>query len=203
MLSQTTPKEVPTSFAILYPDHKSLSHKHKQSWRTGAASLYSSIFEKVHPRDSLLAQKVKRLPAIWETRVWSLGWKDHLEKKMATHSSILVWKIPWMEEPGRLMYSCLENPWTKENPGRLQSLGLQRVKYDWATSLSLSLFILGLWRWPEDHSNNCNNNNNKASIYWLQDIVLTHCHISQQSYEVVGSFSTLILQMKKIEAPRQ
>ena len=41
-----------------------------------------------------------RLPAIWETRVESLGQEDPLEKKMATHSSTLAWKIPWMEEPG-------------------------------------------------------------------------------------------------------
>ena len=45
---------------------------------------------------------VKRLPEMWETQVQSLGWEDPLEKKMAAHSSILAWKIPWMEEPGRL-----------------------------------------------------------------------------------------------------
>ena len=51
---------------------------------------------------SLVAQTVKRLPTLQETRVQSLGWEDLLEKEMATHSSILVWKIPWMEEPDRL-----------------------------------------------------------------------------------------------------
>ena len=60
-----------------------------------------------------------------ETRVWSLGWEDPLEKEMATHSSTLAWRIPWREEPGRL-----------------QSMGLQRAGYDWATSLSLSDSIL-------------------------------------------------------------
>ena len=45
---------------------------------------------------------VKRLPAMWETQVRSLGWEDPLENEMAIHSSILGWKIPWMEEPGRL-----------------------------------------------------------------------------------------------------
>ena len=45
---------------------------------------------------------VRSLPAVWETWVQSLGWEDPLEKEMATHSSILAWKIPWMEEPGRL-----------------------------------------------------------------------------------------------------
>ena len=53
---------------------------------------------------SLVAQTVKCLPAMWETRVRSLGQEDALEKEMATHSSILVWRIPWMEEPGRLVH---------------------------------------------------------------------------------------------------
>ena len=69
-----------------------------------------------------MAQTVKDLPTMRETQVWSLGQEDPLEKEMATHSSILAWKVPWMEEPGRL-----------------QSLGLQRVGRDWATSLSLSV----------------------------------------------------------------
>ena len=62
---------------------------------------------------SLVAQTVKRLPTMWETWVQSLGWEDLLEKEMAIHSSILAWKIPW-----------------KEEPGGLQSMGLQRVGYD-------------------------------------------------------------------------
>ena len=63
-----------------------------------------------------MAQMVKHLPTMWETRAGSLGWEDPLEKEMATHSSTLAWKIPWMEEPGRL--------------GRLQSMGSQRVGHD-------------------------------------------------------------------------
>ena len=51
---------------------------------------------------SLVAQMVKGLPAMWETRVQSLGQKDPLEKEMATHSNTLAWKIPWTEEPGGL-----------------------------------------------------------------------------------------------------
>ena len=51
---------------------------------------------------SLVVQVVKHLPTMRETRVQSLGREDLLEKEMATHSSILAWKIPWMEEPGRL-----------------------------------------------------------------------------------------------------
>ena len=61
----------------------------------------------------LVAQMVKTLPAMQETWVRSLGQKDPLEKGMATHSSILAWKIPWTEESGRL-----------------QSIGLQRVGHD-------------------------------------------------------------------------
>ena len=51
---------------------------------------------------SLVAQMVRNLPAMWETWVGSLGWEDLLEKGMATHSSILAWRIPWTEEPGEL-----------------------------------------------------------------------------------------------------
>ena len=51
---------------------------------------------------SLVAQRSKCLPPIRETRVLSLGWEDPLEKEMAAHSSILAWRIPWTEEPGRL-----------------------------------------------------------------------------------------------------
>ena len=51
---------------------------------------------------SLVAQLVKNLPVVQETRVRSLGWEDPLEKEMATHSSILAWKISWTEEPGGL-----------------------------------------------------------------------------------------------------
>ena len=60
-----------------------------------------------------MAQRVKLLPAMWETRVQYLGREDPLEKEMATHSSILAWRIPWLEEPGRL-----------------QSVGSQRVGHD-------------------------------------------------------------------------
>ena len=62
---------------------------------------------------SLVAQVIKRLPALQETQVRSLGQEDPLEKGMATHSSILAWRTPWTEESGGL-----------------QSLGLQRVGHD-------------------------------------------------------------------------
>ena len=53
-------------------------------------------------RFKLVAQRLKHPPAKRETQVLSLGWEDPLEKEMATHSSILAWRIPWREEPGRL-----------------------------------------------------------------------------------------------------
>ena len=65
---------------------------------------------------SLVAQRVKNPPAKQDTWVRSLGWEDPLERGMATHSSILPWRVPWTEEPVRL-----------------QSIGLQRVRHDWAT----------------------------------------------------------------------
>ena len=58
---------------------------------------------------SLVAQMVKNLPAMWETWVWSLGWEDPLEEGMATHSSILAWRIPWTEEPGGLQSMELQS----------------------------------------------------------------------------------------------
>ena len=63
-------------------------------------------------RDSLVAQTVKSLPAMWDTRVPSLGQKDPLEKETATHSSILAWRIPWTVEPGRLQ-SRGSQSWTQ------------------------------------------------------------------------------------------
>ena len=84
---------------------------------------------------SPMAQMVKRLPIMWETWVQSPGWEDLLEKEMATHSRILAWEIPWMEEAGRL-----------------QTMGSQRVGHNWVTSLSLSLSSSGqsriLFIWP-------------------------------------------------------
>ena len=62
----------------------------------------SQIHIYVHIYASLVAQRLKHLPPMRETRVRSLGWEDPLEKEMATHSSILAWRIPWTEEPGGL-----------------------------------------------------------------------------------------------------
>ena len=65
---------------------------------------------------SLVAQMVKTLPTMWEIPVQILSQEDPREKRMATHSNILAWRIPWTEEPGGL-----------------QSMGLQRIRHDWAT----------------------------------------------------------------------
>ena len=87
-----------------------LSHSRQKSWaqrtdeKTTAANTWWT---------SLVAQMVKRLATMRETRVQSLGQEDPLEKEVATHSSILAWKIPWTEEPGRL-----------------QSMGSRRVRHD-------------------------------------------------------------------------
>ena len=72
--------------------------------RTGSARSRCSNHLRILGNDgSLVVQRVKRLPEMWETQVRSLGWADPLEEKKAIHSSILAWKIPWMEEePGGL-----------------------------------------------------------------------------------------------------
>ena len=71
-----------------------------------------------------VAQMVKRLPTMQETRVRSLGREVPLEQEMATHSNILAWKISWTEEPGRL-----------------QSMGSQRVGHDWTTNTYLLTYF--------------------------------------------------------------
>ena len=74
---------------------------------------FSVIVVSILSAASLVAQRLKRLPAMRETGVQSLGREDPLEKEMATHSSILAWRIPWTEKPSRL-----------------QSTGSQRVGHD-------------------------------------------------------------------------
>ena len=75
-------------FLSIYPREIN-SNSHKKS-------MYTYVFA------SLVAQMVKNPPVMWETWVGSLGWEDPLEKRMATHSSILAWRIPWTEKPGEL-----------------------------------------------------------------------------------------------------
>ena len=82
-------------------------------WQETKASTQSKQSFPVFTRASLVAQTVKYLPAMQEIQVQFLGWEDLLEKGMATHSSILAWRISWTEEHGGL-----------------QSIGLQRVRHD-------------------------------------------------------------------------
>ena len=84
---------------------------------TGSQELANSM---KHSSDFPIAQVVTNLPAMQETWLWSLGQEDTLEKGMATHFSILAWRIPWTEEPGRL-----------------HSVGSQRVGHDWATNTTI------------------------------------------------------------------
>ena len=86
-------------------------------WMLSFKSTFSlspfTVIKRLFNSSSLVAQRLKRLPAMWETWVRSLGREDPLGKEKATHSSILACRIPWMEEPGRL-----------------QSMGSQRVEHD-------------------------------------------------------------------------
>ena len=84
----------------------------KGLWLTNLSGLIKEVYPSL-PRGSLVAQTVKRLPTMRETRVQSLGREDLLEKETATHSSIPAWKIQWTEKPGSL-----------------QSVGSQRVGHD-------------------------------------------------------------------------
>ena len=77
---------------------------------------------------SLVAAMVKNSLAMWEIWVRSLGWEDPLEKGPATHSSSLAWRFPWTEEPGRLL-----------------SMGSQRIRHDWVTFTFTLPFTKFLW----------------------------------------------------------
>ena len=81
--------------------HLSRGSFQPNNW-TRVSCIAGGFFTSWVTRASLVAQTVKSLPAMCQTWVQSLGWEDPLEKKMTTHSSILAWKIPWMEDPGRL-----------------------------------------------------------------------------------------------------
>ena len=88
---------------------------------------------------SLMAERVKRLPTMQETQVPSLGQEDPLEKEMAPHSCTLAWKIPWMEEHGRL-----------------QSMRSQRVGHNWATALSFPFTdFISWWQLQGVYARSC------------------------------------------------
>ena len=95
----------------------------KGAWRKG--NLLASEFLFISLWASLVVQTVQNPPAMRETWVWSLGWEDPLEKGMVTHSSILAWRIPWIEE-------C----------SRLQSMGSQRVGHGCVTFAYFRITVL-------------------------------------------------------------
>ena len=99
-------------------------------WRVHNSRHKGRLFKeylRIIPWASLVAQMVKNLPAMQDTQVRSLGWEVPLEKGMATHSSILAWRIPWTEEPGGL-----------------QSVELQRVGHDWVTNTHVAIHFCTL-----------------------------------------------------------
>ena len=90
---------------------------------------------------------VTSLPAMWETQVQFLGWEDPLEKEMTTYSSILAWKIPWTEEPGRLQWGHKESDMTEQLTHMkilkdLQKRKGKRVSYQNSTMFSKMMQIL-------------------------------------------------------------
>ena len=109
-----------------------------------------------------MAQRVKYLPAVQETRVRSLGQEDPLEKEMATHSSILAWEIP-----------------RTDDPGELQSMGLQRVSHDLATKLRkkiqshIHLHSCKYIKWPHLYGLICCKQHLYSPIYELTCITFS------------------------------
>ena len=105
---------VATPWIAAYQAPLSMGFSRQKYW-SGLPAIYLGVSK----RASLVAQMVKNPPTMQETWVRSLGWEDPLEEGMATDSRILVWRIPWTEEPGGL-----------------QSMGSQRVRHDWVTKHS-------------------------------------------------------------------
>ena len=90
-------------------------------------------------QDFMVAQRLKCLPAMRETWVWSLGREDLLEKKMATHSSILAWRIPWTEEPGGLQSTG------SQSRTRLNDFTFPLLKYSWFTMFQVYSKMIQLY----------------------------------------------------------
>ena len=126
-----TKKSFPSGFVCLFCYQGTCSVYRKGWIEYLVISLYLPFFKILcqfpNSGASLVAQMVKNLPSMWETWVQSLGWEDPLEEGMATHTSILVWRIPCSEEPG----------W-------VQSMGSQRVGDDFYISYFLAVSIVCL-----------------------------------------------------------
>ena len=119
---------------------------------------------------SLVTQLVKNLPAMWETWVWSQGWEDPLEKRTATHSNILAWRIPWTEEPGRL-----------------QSMGSQRVGHNWVTfAFTFSYYLV---RTPS------------AKVAWVVVVGFVCAQVISLSLHFILNFSHILVNYAFIYIP--
>ena len=126
------------------------------------------LLKYVTVRASLVAQTVKNMPAMQETWVQALGWENSLEKRMATHSSSLAWRIPWTEEPGGL-----------------QPIVSQRVRHDWVGSGRFIFYRPSLQFWPpvwecrSSHRLGCRSKN--LNINWIFQIQLSSQRLSVQN----------------------
>ena len=121
------------SYLLIIHEHLSFNYDYSKQKKTVTNKYVKYVLQNIVLRltemwASLVAQRLKHLPAMRETQVWSPAWEDPLEKEMAAHSSILAWKIPWTEEPSRL-----------------RSMGSQRVGHDWATSQFTTLGYFFRW----------------------------------------------------------
>ena len=112
----STPDSLP--FIIIHVFYKYIWYAVKMSMTSGDTHI-AVVMVNSRNNTCFNHRHIKSPPAMWETRVQSLGWGDPLEEGMETHSSILAWRIPWTDEPGSLQYK-----------------GSQRVRHHWATQHS-------------------------------------------------------------------
>ena len=131
-------------------------------------------------RASLVAHLVKNPPAMWETWVWSLSGEDPLEKGMATHSSILAWRIPWTEEPGRLQ-SMGSQKWVTFTHSSLVLTSRILKK------LILPVLSLVLWRSGKSLISHLGS----ASLWWLLKYFVNYLAFSSYSSGTVSCLSSL------------
>ena len=127
-----------------------------------------TFFSTTFLRTSLVAQMVKRLPTMQKTRVQSLGREDLLEKEMATHSSILAWKIPWTEEP--VGYS----PWGRKESDTTEWLQLLSWELGWGLSFSRPVATAGSSRFANILSEISRWHH--ALGFWIALLELYHMH---------------------------
>ena len=112
----------------------------EDEWR--ALSQLDKLLDKLYYGASLVAQLVKNLPAMQEIQVWLLGWEDSLEKGMATHSSILAWRIPWTEKSGGLQSVGSQESNTTKRLNHQQSCVITKKAYFFKIVLfTISIFF--------------------------------------------------------------